>query len=131
VYGRTTLAQINRDLEVLGDQFGVTIECYQSNHEGDLVDRLQGAMGHTDGIIINPAAYTHTSIAIRDCLAAIGIPTVEVHLSNIHAREEFRHRSMIAPVVKGQIAGMGALGYTLAFHALLEDFAKRGLLTAE
>ena len=109
----------------------MSIECYQSNHEGDLVDRLQQAVGNTEGIIINPAAYTHTSIAIRDCLAAIGIPTIEVHLSNIHAREEFRHRSMIAPVVKGQISGMGALGYTLAFHALLEDFAKRGLLTAE
>lgn len=131
VYGRTTLAQINRDLETLGEQFGVSIECYQSNHEGDLVDRLQQAVGNTDGIIINPAAYTHTSIAIRDCLAAIGIPAIEVHLSNIHAREEFRHRSMIAPVVMGQISGMGALGYTLAFHALLEDFAKRGLLSAE
>jgi 3-dehydroquinate dehydratase-2 len=131
IYGRTTLADINRDLQALGDRFGVEIDCFQSNHEGALIDRLQEAFGKVDGIIINPAAYTHTSIALRDCLAAIRIPTVEVHLSNIHAREEFRHRSLIAPVVMGQICGMGALGYTLAFHALLEDFAKRGLLTSE
>jgi 3-dehydroquinate dehydratase-2 len=131
IYGRSTLADINRDLQALGDRFGVEIDCFQSNHEGALIDRLQEAFGKVDGIIINPAAYTHTSIALRDCLAAIRIPTVEVHLSNIHAREEFRHRSLIAPVVMGQICGMGALGYTLAFHALLEDFAKRGLLTSE
>ncbi|ASS74984.1 type II 3-dehydroquinate dehydratase [Tumebacillus algifaecis] len=131
VYGRTTLSQINRDLALLADRFGVELESFQSNHEGALIDRLQASVGNTDGIIFNPAAYTHTSIAIRDCLSAIMIPTIEVHLSNIHAREEFRHRSMIAPVVMGQISGLGALGYTLAFHALLEDFAKRGLLSAE
>lgn len=131
VYGRTTLADINRDLASLAERFGVELECYQSNHEGALVDRLQQAMGDVDGIIINPAAYTHTSIAIRDCLAAIRIPTIEVHLSNIHAREEFRHHSMIAPVIRGQICGLGALGYTLAFHAMLEDFAQRGLFTGE
>lgn len=131
VYGRTTLAQINRDLMALADRFGVEMECYQSNHEGALIDFLQGARGFVDGIIINPAAYTHTSVALRDCLSAIQIPTIEVHLSNIHAREEFRHRSLIAPVIMGQISGLGALGYTLAFHALLEEFAKRGLLTNE
>jgi 3-dehydroquinate dehydratase II len=131
VYGHTSLASINRDLEALADRFGVEIDCFQSNHEGAIVDRLQAAMGNTDGIIINPAAYTHTSVAIRDCLSAIRIPTIEVHLSNIHAREEFRHHSMTAPVVMGQICGLGALGYTLAFHALLEDFARRGILTTE
>ncbi|MGZ4032514.1 MAG: type II 3-dehydroquinate dehydratase [Tumebacillaceae bacterium] len=131
VYGRTTLEQINRDLQLLADRFGVEMDCFQSNHEGELIDRLQAAMGNTDGIIFNPGAYTHTSIALRDCLSAIRIPTIEVHLSNIHAREEFRHRSMIAPVAMGQICGLGALGYTLAFHALLEDFAKRELFTAE
>jgi 3-dehydroquinate dehydratase-2 len=131
VYGRNTLEQINRDLHLLADRFGVEMDCFQSNHEGELIDRLQAAMGNTDGIIFNPGAYTHTSIALRDCLSAIRIPTIEVHLSNIHAREEFRHRSMIAPVAMGQICGLGALGYTLAFHALLEDFAKRELFTAE
>lgn len=131
VYGRTTLPQINRDLEALAIQFGVEIELHQSNHEGVLIDWLQQAMGNTDGIIINPGGYTHTSVALRDCIAAIRIPTIEVHLSNIHAREEFRHRSMLAPVCMGQISGLGAIGYTLAFHALLEDFAKRGLMTTE
>lgn len=131
IYGRTTLAGIDRDLALLAEWFGVELESFQSNHEGELIDRLQACVGNTDGIILNPAAYTHTSIAIRDCLAAIQIPTIEVHLSNIHAREEFRHRSMTAPVVMGQICGLGALGYTLAFHALIEDFAKRGLLSAE
>jgi 3-dehydroquinate dehydratase-2 len=129
VYGRVTLAQINRDLAALADRFGLEIDFFQSNHEGEIVDRLQAAVGNTDGIIINPAAYTHTSVAIRDCLAAISIPTIEVHLSNIHAREEFRHRSLTAPVVMGQICGLGALGYTLAFHALLEEFARRAILT--
>lgn len=131
VYGRTTLEEINRDLVSLADRFGVEMDCYQSNHEGALIDRLQAAMGNTDGIIFNPGAYTHTSIALRDCVSGIRIPTIEVHLSNIHAREEFRHRSMIAPVARGQICGLGALGYTLAFHALLEDFAKRGLFSPE
>ncbi|MCX7571449.1 type II 3-dehydroquinate dehydratase [Tumebacillus sp. DT12] len=131
VYGTVTMEGINRDLASLADRFGIGIDFYQSNHEGDIIDRLQAARGQSDGIIINPAAYTHTSVAIRDCLAAISIPTIEVHLSNIHAREEFRHTSLTAPVVMGQISGLGALGYTLAFHALLEEFAKRGLLATE
>ncbi|HEU4965651.1 MAG TPA: type II 3-dehydroquinate dehydratase [Bacilli bacterium] len=127
VYGQTTMEQINHDLASLADRFGVEIDFFQSNHEGMLIDRLQAAVGEVDGIVINPAAYTHTSVAIRDCLAAIRIPTIEVHLSNVHAREEFRHVSLTAPVVMGQITGLGALGYTLALHALLEEFAKRGL----
>lgn len=131
VYGHVTLAQINRDLTALAERFGIELECFQSNHEGAIVDRLQEAMGQVDGIIINPAAYTHTSVAIRDCLAAIQIPAIEVHLSNIHSREEFRHRSLTAPVVMGQISGLGALGYTLALHALLEHFAQQGLFTKE
>lgn len=128
VYGRTTLEQINRDLLALADRFGVAMETFQSNSEGALIDRLQAARGVVDGIIINPAAYTHTSVALRDCLSAVQLPTIEVHLSNIHAREEFRHKSLTAPVCMGQICGLGALGYQLAFHALLEEFAKRGLL---
>ncbi|PWK06305.1 type II 3-dehydroquinate dehydratase [Tumebacillus permanentifrigoris] len=131
IYGRTTLEQINRDLTALAQEFGVEIDCYQSNHEGFLIDRLQAARGNTDGVIFNPGGYTHTSVALRDCIAAISIPTIEVHLSNVHAREEFRHRSMLAPVCMGQISGLGAIGYTLAFHALLEDLAKRGLLTED
>jgi 3-dehydroquinate dehydratase-2 len=131
VYGRTTLEQINRDLIALAQEFGVEIDCYQSNHEGHLIDRLQAGMGNTDGVIFNPGGYTHTSVALRDCIAGINIPTIEVHLSNVHAREEFRHRSLLAPVCKGQITGLGAIGYTLAFHAMLEDFAKRGLLTED
>ncbi|MBL0387013.1 type II 3-dehydroquinate dehydratase [Tumebacillus sp. ITR2] len=131
VYGRTTLEQINRDLTALAQEFGVEIDCYQSNHEGALIDRLQAAMGNTHGILFNPGGYTHTSVALRDCVSGIRIPTIEVHLSNIHAREEFRHRSMLAPVCMGQISGLGAIGYTLGFHALLEDFAKRGLLTED
>jgi len=131
VYGRTTLEQINRDLTALAQEFGIEIDCYQSNHEGALIDRLQEAMGNTHGILFNPGGYTHTSVALRDCISGIRIPTIEVHLSNIHAREEFRHRSILAPVCMGQISGLGAIGYTLGFHALLEDFAKRGLLTED
>ena len=95
------------------------MDFYQSNSEGGLVDAIQGAVGLYDGIIINPAAYTHTSVAIRDAISAVSIPTVEVHLSNVYSREEFRHKSFIAPVAIGQIAGFGSAGYKLALEGLV------------
>ncbi len=126
VYGRTTLAEIVDDLETLagGADPPLRIEHVQSNHEGHLVDAIQTLGPTSAGIIINPAALTHYSIALRDALAAVGAPTVEVHLSNIHAREEFRHHSVVAPVVLGQIAGLGPDGYRLA---LLHLIARRRL----
>ncbi len=119
IYGVVTLASINQSLEALAQELGVTIECLQSNHEGCLVDAIQGAMGRAHGILINPAAYTHTSVALRDAIAAVALPTVEVHLSNIHQREAFRHHSYIAPVAIGQIAGFGADSYLLGLRALV------------
>jgi 3-dehydroquinate dehydratase-2 len=126
VYGNTTLAQIVADMETVsnGAEPPLRIEHVQSNHEGILVDAIQSLGPSAVGIIINPAALTHYSIALRDALAAVGTPTVEVHLSNIHAREEFRHHSVVAPVVLGQIAGFGPDGYRLA---LLHLIARRSL----
>lgn len=119
VYGRETLEEINGRLSALADARGVELEAFQSNHEGALIDRIQAARGESDFIVINPGAYTHSSIALRDALSAAGVPVIEVHLSNIYAREEFRHQSMIAPVAVGQISGFGALGYELAVQAAL------------
>jgi 3-dehydroquinate dehydratase II len=121
VYGRMTLAEIVSDLaaEALGADPPLRIEHVQSNHEGHLVDTIQTLGPRSVGIIINPGALTHYSIALRDALAAVGTATIEVHLSNIHAREEFRHHSVVAPVVLGQIAGLGADGYRLALHHLI------------
>jgi 3-dehydroquinate dehydratase-2 len=120
VYGRVTLADIDRELAELAGEFGVTVESFQSNHEGALIDRIhQAARAGTAGILINPGAYTHTSIALRDAIAAVALPVVEVHLSNIHARESFRRRSHIAPVAIAQIAGFGAAGYGLALRGLV------------
>lgn len=117
VYGSTTLADIDRDLQALGQAEGARVECFQSNHEGALVDHIQRARAAgVDFIVINPAAYTHTSVAIRDALAAVDVPFVEVHLSNIHKREAFRHRSYLSDLAVGVIAGLGASGYR---HALL------------
>jgi len=121
VYGRVTLAQINAMLEEEAAARGVTLRILQSNHEGALVDAIHAAVGWADGIIINAGALTHYSYALRDAIAGVGIPTVEVHLSNIHAREPFRHTSVIAPVCRGQIAGFGARSYLLALWALLEE----------
>lgn len=118
VYGTQTLASINASLEKRAKELDVIVTCLQSNLEGDLVDAIQKAKGTFDGMIINPAAYTHTSVAIRDALLAVTIPTVEVHLSNIYKREDFRHHSYIAPVVLGQISGLGGVGYVLAMEAL-------------
>ncbi len=119
VYGTVTLAQINARLEDAAAQRGATLRILQSNHEGALVDAIHDARGWADGIVINAGAFTHYSYALRDAIAAVGIPTVEVHLSNVHAREAFRHTSVIAPVCKGQIAGFGAQSYLLGLFALL------------
>ncbi len=120
-YGTQTLADINQQLIELGDVLGLEITSFQSNHEGELVDQIQSAASdHIDGIIINPAAYTHTSIALRDAMLASGIPFVEVHLSNIHSREAFRHHSMLADAATGIVAGFGGTSYTLALRGLNE-----------
>lgn len=116
VYGSTTLDQINEMLTALAAELGVEVTCRQSNHEGELIDLLHGAVD-TDAVVFNPGAYAHTSLALRDAIAAIGIPTIEVHLSNIYAREDFRSKSVIAPVASGQISGLGVTGYLLALRA--------------
>ena len=120
IYGRTTLDEINGRLAALGAQLGLALDTFQSNHEGAIVDRIQQAADVYDGLIINAAAFTHTSIAIRDALAVLKAPVIEVHLSNIHRREPFRHTSMTAGVVTGQILGLGAAGYALALRGLAE-----------
>ena len=120
IYGRTTLADIEAKLRELATKAGVAMDFRQSNHEGELVTWVQQAQGKFAVIVINAAAYTHTSIALRDAILAAGVPTIEIHLSNIHAREEFRHRSLIAAVCKGQIAGFGEQSYYLAFQAALQ-----------
>jgi 3-dehydroquinate dehydratase-2 len=120
VYGRTTLADIDRELADLAGELGVTVASFQSNHEGALIDRIHAAAHEgVAGLLINPGAYTHTSIALRDALAGVALPCVEVHLSNVHARETFRRRSLIAPVVLAQVAGFGAAGYGLALRGLV------------
>ncbi|HEC23138.1 MAG TPA: type II 3-dehydroquinate dehydratase [Chloroflexi bacterium] len=123
VYGSLTLEEINARLEEYARQRGVTLRIIQSNHEGELIDALHRARGQVQGVVINPGGYTHTSVALRDAIAAVGLPTIEVHLSNIAAREPFRHRSLIAPVCVGQISGLGWLGYRLALEALIEELA--------
>jgi len=118
LYGHTTLEEIEARVTALGFELGLEVEFVQSNSEGALVDAVQSATGRAAAIVINPAAYTHTSIALRDALKAVGLPAVEVHLSNIHAREEFRHTSLTAPACRGVIAGFGAEGYLLALRAV-------------
>jgi len=118
IYGSQTLADINASLEKLSAELGCELSFFQSNTEGALIDAIQNAADGCQGILVNPAAYTHTSIAIRDALSALGIPCVEVHLSNIHRRETFRHTSMIAPVAIGQICGFGPDSYLLGLRAL-------------
>lgn len=119
VYGTLTLEAIEQRLAGLAAELGVEIECAQSNHEGVLIDRIHAAFGTKDGILINPGAFTHYSYALRDAVASVGLPTVEVHISNIHRREAFRHVSVIAPVAVGQIAGFGADSYELGLRALV------------
>jgi 3-dehydroquinate dehydratase-2 len=117
IYGHTTLAEIDDMLRVSGEALGVTVESFQSNHEGALIDRIQAARGQAQAMVINAGGYTHTSVALRDALAAVALPVIEVHLSHLAAREEFRQRSLIAPVCVGQITGLGAYGYRLALEA--------------
>lgn len=119
VYGHATLAEIDAGLAKLAAASGARLETFQSNHEGVLIDRIHAARGQADGLIINPGGLTHTSVALRDALAAVGLPVIEVHLSNIHAREPFRRRSFIAGIARGQITGLGPIGYELALRALL------------
>lgn len=121
VYGNVTLDEINQSITELAQEKQVELETIQSNHEGEIVDEIQKT--DADVIIINPGAFTHTSIAIRDAISARGIPTIEVHISNIYKREEFRHKSLIAPVCVGQISGFGAISYLLALQASIELLA--------
>lgn len=118
LYGSETLDDINEKLAQAASKINITLTCFQSNSEGALVGKIQEAMGKVDGIIINPAAYTHTSVAIRDALLLHTVPVIEVHLSNIYKREEFRHHSMVSGVATGQIAGLGVQGYHLALTAI-------------
>lgn len=120
IYGSETLAEVDARLQSFGSDVGLHIETFQSNHEGVLIDRIQQAKSAGfSALVINPGGYTHTSVALRDAIAGVGLPTIEVHLSNIHAREKFRHHSYIAPVAIGQICGMGTIGYELAIRGLL------------
>lgn len=124
VYGQQTLGDINEDLSFFARELGAEIEAFQSNHEGDLIDKIHSATNDGfAGIIINPGGLTHTSIALRDAVASIDLPVIEAHLSNIHARESFRHHSYVAGVAVGQVAGFGATSYQLALRGLLAHLA--------
>lgn len=124
IYGPMKLEQIHAQMKEVATQNNVEIEFFQSNLEGEIVDKIQECYGEAHGIIINPAAYTHTSIAIRDAIAAVAIPTIEVHISNIHRREEFRQKSMIAPVCASTLVGFGPFGYHLAMMGMLQIFSE-------
>ncbi|NDV99246.1 type II 3-dehydroquinate dehydratase [Salipiger sp. PrR002] len=119
VYGRTTLADVEAMCRAHAEKIGVTVDFAQSNHEGALIDAIHAARGTKDGIILNAGAYTHTSVALMDAISSAEVPTIELHLSNVHARESFRHTSYIAKVALGVICGFGARGYTLAMDALV------------
>ena len=120
VYGSMTLDDIDSKLIELGNELGAEVKCSQSNHEGALIDALHEARTWANGVVFNPGGYTHTSIALRDAISAIGIPVIEVHLSNVYAREEFRHTSLISAVCKGKVLGFGWRSYTLGLRALIE-----------
>lgn len=126
VYGERTLADIRRDVSRAARREGASVSFFQSNHEGEIVEKLQGARGTFDGVVLNPGGYTHTSVAIRDALLSAGVPAVEVHISNPAAREPFRRTSLIEDVVVGRIAGFGGFGYVLALLAVLETLRMRG-----
>jgi 3-dehydroquinate dehydratase-2 len=125
LYGAATLAEIDAALAERAKRRGATVESWQSNVEGELVSKIQEVAGRAHGIVLNPAAYTHTSVAIPDAIKAVGLPTVEVHLSNVHAREPFRRKSLVAPVCVGTIAGFGARSYYLALDAILDELEGR------
>ena len=125
VYGHSSLAEIEEMLHKSATELAVDIECRQTNSEGQLVDWIGMSIGRFDGIVLNPAAYTHTSVALRDAIAATGLPVIEVHISNVHAREEFRRRSYTAPVCLGQICGLGTAGYDWALRALVQHLKSR------
>ena len=131
IYGTLTLAELERRLEQAASELEVQIDFFQSNHEGGLIDAIQGAVGRYQGVLINPGAFTHTSLALRDCLVGVGLPTVEVHLSNLHRREPFRRRSHTAEAAIGVIQGFGPLGYELGLTALVRHLTGAGSATAE
>ena len=124
IYGNITINEINSAISAFALKMGIEVSIVQSNSEGELIERIHAAIGLYDGILINPAAYTHTSIAIRDALSAAALPVVEVHLSNIHSREEFRSRSFIAPIAVGQISGFGPDSYLLGLRAIFNHLTK-------
>ena len=123
MYGHITLEEVNSELEKLGKSLGVALETFQSNHEGEIIDRIQQAIGTCAGLIINPAAYTHTSIAIRDALLLLNVPIIEVHISDISKRESFRHTSMITDISSDQVMGQGVRGYSMALESIAKMIA--------
>jgi 3-dehydroquinate dehydratase-2 len=124
-YGRTTLADVEAMLARAAAARGARLECFQSNHEGALIDRIHAARGSVDFILINPGGFTHTSVALRDALAGAAIPFVEIHISNVHAREEFRHHSYLSPIAAGVIVGLGTAGYALALQFVCDRLEER------
>jgi 3-dehydroquinate dehydratase-2 len=124
VYGRTTLEEIEAELAAVAKADGAEVQCFQSNHEGALIDRIHEARSWADGILINPGGLTHTSVALRDALAAVALPVVEVHLSNVAAREDFRQRSLITPIALGIVSGFGPASYRLGLEALLDALTR-------
>jgi len=126
IYGHTTLAALEHQLEEVAAELGVQIDFFQSNHEGGLIDAIQGAVGRYQGVVLNPGAFTHTSLALRDCLLGVDLAAVEVHLSNLHRREEFRHRSYTAAAAVGVVQGFGPLSYELGLRALVHHLKGAG-----
>jgi 3-dehydroquinate dehydratase-2 len=123
IYGSATLKDVEDSLKSLAEELGVEVDFFQSNYEGAIIDRIHQAYGKFDGLVINPGAFTHYSYAIRDAIDSVKIPTVEIHISNVHAREEFRHHSVIAPIAVGQIMGFGIYGYQLALRAIVHHLS--------